>query len=648
MISTQRIVYCPNPQCNSPINPMGEAVCASCHTPLVYRYLWAIDSGVGDWEVGDKIAQRYEVISRNIWLDTQPGLLAEIPEELSTEITRYLSLYPQRLHIPQVYGLVEYPESADTDILLLENVPIDDNGNLYPAITKAWGKAKGVRQVYWLWQILQLWQPLSELGVADSLLRPDNLRVEGWRVRLLELHPSDGILSLQQLGESWSPLIGAAKSQVSSGLQKIVQQMLTGEGDFESISTQLNQLLLTTAAHLPLTIKVAGATDVGVESTQNEDTCFLTAEDSIEDSLLTHLAIVCDGIGGHEGGEVASKLALQSVKLQIRALLGEVAQQGDIVPPELLQQQIEASLRVVNNLICNANDEQKRQGKERMGTTMVIALQVPQQLETASGWRGENAHELYLVNVGDSRAYWITNNYCQLLTVDDDVVGREVRLQRSLYRPALQRDDATALTQALGAKDGEFLHPQIQRLIVEEDGILLLCSDGLSDNNLVEKYWRDYAQPILTGKILPEDAVRQWIHLANRENGDDNISVVLTHYRVSPDYPVQVIPTPATEEGQMVTQQEEISTFAESTQALLDLGVEEEEVASEPTPTSTSTATVNKPKKKRWLLWVGLLVLLLGGTGVGLFAWWRFYPQSFQDFCRRFPNRLEMFCSPEE
>ncbi|MHC5830810.1 MAG: PP2C family protein-serine/threonine phosphatase, partial [Nostoc sp.] len=110
--------------------------------------------------------------------------------------------------------------------------------------------------------------------------------------------------------------------------------------------------------------------------------------------------------------------------------------------------------------------------------------------------QSNNTHELYLANVGDSRAYWITRNYCQLLTVDDNVATREVRLAQSLYRKALLRADASALTQALGTKDAESLRLKVQRLIVEEDGILLLCSDGLSDNNWVEQSWQNYAIPV--------------------------------------------------------------------------------------------------------------------------------------------------------
>ncbi len=154
-------------------------------------------------------------------------------------------------------------------------------------------------------------------------------------------------------------------------------------------------------------------------------------------------------------------------------------------------QQLEASVRVVNNLIANHNDTQGREDRRRMGTTLVMGLQVPQRLRSASGSLLENSHELYLVNVGDSRAYWITPRYCHKLTVDDDVAVREVRMGRGLYREALQRPDAGALTQALGTRDSEFLHPTVQRFILEEDGLLLLCSDGVSDNELVEQNWAE-------------------------------------------------------------------------------------------------------------------------------------------------------------
>ena len=71
--------------------------------------------------------------------------------------------------------------------MLLDNTPIDETGKLFPSIDQSWTTVSPTRQVYWLWQLWQLWRPLKEQGVATSLLVPENLRVEGWRVRLRSL-----------------------------------------------------------------------------------------------------------------------------------------------------------------------------------------------------------------------------------------------------------------------------------------------------------------------------------------------------------------------------------------------------------------------------------------------------------------------------
>jgi len=629
---------------------MGDSVCASCQTPLVHRYLWATGSLSAQISLGTKVADRYEVISQQIWLDTQPGLPPDVPEELPKEIIPYLQLCQERLHLPQAYGFATYLEGDATDILLLENVPIDETGHIYPTIVEAWEQATAVRQVYWLWQILQLWTPLSELGLSRSLLVVDNLRVQGWCVRLLELYqtPTSEKVSLQNLGQCWQFWVASAKTSVAKELQNIVQQMCETEVELEAINIQLNSLLLASAAELPLYLKVAGSTDIGPVMVQNEDACYPNAFSNLDELLLPHLSIVCDGIGGHEGGEVASQLAVESVKLQIRALLAEVTQQTVLVSPELLQEQLEASLRVVNNVICARNNEQKRQGRERMATTLVMAVQVPQRVHTTAGWQSDNAHELYLANVGDSRAYWITRNYCQLLTVDDDVATREVRFARSLYRQALLRPDATALTQALGTRDAESLRLKVQRFIVEEDGILLLCSDGLSENNWVEQSWQDYAKPLLAGQITVEDAVRNWINLANIKNGRDNTSVVLTYCRVSPEYlaPVTPVPPPVEIIEVQLQEEEELqepTSFTESSQALLDLDILEEPLTTPEIPPTL----IEKPHwGKRWVFLGGVLALLVGGTSLGLFAWWQINPQGFQQMCRQLPQGVQPVCPP--
>ena len=642
MISTQRIVYCTNPHCTDPVNTVGNRLCANCFTPLVYQYVWAVDTKKNNLEPGEKIASRYEVISPQIWLDTQPIVIPEVLEKLPNNVLPYLRLHQYRLHVPHVYGFTQTRQNSEDNILLLENAPIDDKGSLYPAITDVWEHSTAVRQVYWLWQILELWQPLSELGVAASLLVPENLRVQGWCVRLLELIENTNAPSLQQLGECWRPIVAISHTKVNSPLKKLVKQMCSGVVDFEAISNQLNQLLLSAAAELPLTLKVFGITDKGEQLTRNEDNCFPTISDSKEDSLLPKVSLVCDGIGGHEGGEVASRLAVQSIKLQIKALLAEVAQQAEIVSPDLLKQQIEASLRVVNNLICSANNQQKREKRERMATTLVMSVQIPQSVATTANWRSENACELYLASVGDSRAYWITRNYCQLLTVDDDVAKREVIHGRSLYRKALQRPDATALTQALGTKEGEFLHPQISRFILEEDGILLLCSDGLSDNNLIEHYWRDYTLPVLTGEISPQEAADSLMKLANQTNGHDNISVVITHCRVIPDYLAIVSPKASDIEVLEGETEQPEQQLAESSQALLDLRLSDDE----PVTNNPPAPAKKKPKRNPIVLLFVLLLLLIGGTALALLASWLIQPKSFNTTCKQLPEQVRGVCPP--
>ncbi|MEB3338673.1 MAG: PP2C family serine/threonine-protein phosphatase, partial [Leptolyngbyaceae bacterium] len=504
MSSSQPLIACPNVACTNPLNALGQMVCETCQTPLLYRYLRATGTAAAQIAVQTQVAERYYVIAPQIWLDLQPRFLAEAPETLPEEIMPYGSLYPQRLHIPRVYGFCQSDPESQLNILLLENVPLDAGGQPFPTLRAAWSQATAVRQVYWLWQILQMWTPRLGLKVASSLLVADNLRVEGWRVRLQELFadpqtippteaahflltPLAELPSLQALANSWQPLIQTAQATLSQPLQALWEQLQDPSATLPLISAQLNQLLLEQAALLPLQTQVTGASDVGMQRSHNEDTCFPTLEDLPETNvpsrnpLIPHWTIVCDGIGGHEGGEIASQLAVRSLKLQVQALLTEVAEQKEPVAPDLLMEQLEASIRVVNNLIAAQNDAQGRESRQRMGTTLVMALQLPQAIRTPTGLG--NTHELYLAHVGDSRAYWITERYCHQLTVDDDVTTREARLGRALYREALQRPDAGSLTQALGTRDGEQLHLTLQRFIIEEDGLLLLCSDGLSDNN---------------------------------------------------------------------------------------------------------------------------------------------------------------------
>jgi protein phosphatase len=637
------------------------------------RYLWATGIAAKYIPVKEIVRNRYQVVAPRIWQDLRPELSPEMPEQLDGNFFPYMHLYPQRLHTPEVYGVCQLKESVpESTVILLENVPLDADGELYPSLSSMWGTASAVRQVYWLWQILELWIPLSELGVASSLFVEENLRVEGWRVRLLELlsdaveyteqelssfsngsegNTKDTRLSetssavstatispprkatLQQLGQSWQSLSSKAAPPVASRLEAIVQELQTENVSLKAIALKLNQLLLEQAARQPLRLRVGGATDSGVRHEHNEDNCYPLNSDLPQDlslprdPLIPHFSIICDGIGGHEGGEVASQLAVESVKLQVRGLLAELAEDPELMTPELVSQHLSAIIRVANNLIVSRNDEQQRESRRRMATTLTLALQLPQIVQLPDG--EGNAHELYIASVGDSRAYWITPRYCQQLTVDDDVSTREVRMGRSLYRKTLQRPDAKALTQAVGTKDAELLRPTVRRFILEEDGLLLLCSDGLSDNDWIDELCENYPRDIESGKLSLEAAAQSLMDLANQKNGHDNISVVLTYCAVSPQYPA-------------VLNLGEFSLGNNSYALNLDteFTAYSQEGEQEKPVTSKESALVVAKQQGEWLKTVlgivGVFLILLS-AGAALFtAQWLINPDGFSQMWERF------------
>ncbi|MBE9076636.1 protein phosphatase 2C domain-containing protein [Romeria aff. gracilis LEGE 07310] len=539
---------------------MGEA---ETKYPLK-QYVWALSQGARQVPIGHLVDGRYRVVAPSVWLDTQAERLPKLPQAIPNFVQPYLKAYPYQLHVPRVYGICHQESGAA--VLLLDNVPIDRLGDLQPGIAQVWETTTPFRQVYWLWQILSLWQPLQTLGVATSLLKPDNIRIEGWRIRLIALTGQGNQPPLSRLAEVWLSWLPTAAPEIAIELEAICTAMQTGPPDLKPIKARLNRLLLTQATPLTLQLQVAGNTSAGPQQPRNEDACYPSRDEIRRASaadlpLLPRLAIVCDGVGGHEGGEVASQMAVRSLQLQFRSLLTEMAEQNGPMAPDLVIGQIEAAIRIANNLIATQNDQQGRTDRQRMGTTLVLALQLPQRIETAQGW--EEVNELYIVHAGDSRAYWITPEYCQQLTVDDDIAGREVTAGRSFYATARQQPNAEALTQAVGTRDYRFLKPHIQRLILDEDGVLLLCSDGLSDNRRVEESWANYVG-LVVKKIVPlSAAVDSWIELANQRNGHDNVAVVLMSCQVASE---EMPPEPI---SLMMPQPQSLDDFTAASRALL-------------------------------------------------------------------------------
>ncbi|PSN19782.1 serine/threonine protein phosphatase [filamentous cyanobacterium CCP5] len=568
-------------------------------------YLWAVGEGVAAKSPNQLIEGRYRVVAPHIWIDTQPEKRPPFPDELPAAAVPYLSAHPHRLHVPGLQGVIG--QSAANSILLLENAPLHPrSGELFPAITDLWIDASPLQQSQWLWQIWSLWSALQPLGVASSLLDLPNLRIEGWRLRLRELALDTTPPTLSDLAAAWQPLAQDASPRLrwwyppgTEGPSHLLDLLvdLNNPAQAESFGDRLNQLVLQQATSLRVRITTAGGTDAGPDLPRNEDACF--PDGTAAPDLSPRLAIVCDGVGGHSGGDLASNLAVQSLQLQLKGLLSEAFSQSELLPPAIVTEQIEAVLRIVNDVINYQNDAQGRVGRQRMGTTIAMAVVVPQSLQTEQGW--VQVEEVYIAHVGDSRAYWITPDYCHLLTVDDDIAGREVSSGRQPLPLAKERPDAGALTQALGTRSAEHLQPHIQRFILVETGVLLLCSDGLSDNNRVEEGWANYIGLMVKSIVSLEASVATWLQLANQKNGHDNSSVVLMFAQTSQK------PT-----GR------ELATQADLLQSSLTPSAEALLYGEQRLEDSPVSAAPSRRRPPLWVWGVAVVIILAGMLG----GWW--------------------------
>ena len=528
MQNDRPILQCANFFCQA-LNLESHQFCHKCRSPLIKRYLWAVGSGL-ETVTSELVGDRYLLKTSQILLDTKPGSPPESPTEIPASWEVYLRLSPFRLHVPQIYGRVTAPRSTAT-LLLLEDAAIYPDGaklksgtelagSLMPKLTSLWAESDSLRQLNWLWQIAQLWEPFCRENVASTLLNSDLLRVDASFVRLLDLQPDKETPDLNQLGQLWEQWQQGAAVAIADFLTQLCQQMIQGQiRTADQLLERLDQGVAHYGQGQTRTIQIATSSDQGPSRQSNEDACYPASGSHLSfkvgaSNSANSLVIVCDGIGGHEGGEVASGLAIATLQAQTEALLLE--REPDVAT---LVSGLEQAALAANDVISQRNDREHRQERQRMGTTVVMAL--------------AHAHELLVNHVGDSRAYRVTRTGCYQVTLDDDVASREVRLGYALYRDALRQPSSGSLVQALGMSSSNFLHPTVQRFVLDEDCVFLLCSDGLSDHDRVDECWEDEIVPILDGVVDLATASRRLVEIANTRNGHDNVTVGLVYCQVT-------------------------------------------------------------------------------------------------------------------
>ena len=242
-------------------------------------------------------------------------------------------------------------------------------------------------------------------------------------------------------------------------------------------------------------IEIASLTDVGLQRANNEDSYLYWEPVSDADfQRKGRLAVIADGMGGYEGGQEASRLAIETVRHVYDAGFS-----GD--PQETLLQ-----------ALTTAHETIQRYGEEHpqfqgMGTTCTAMSIV--------------ANELFFAHVGDSRLYLLRDTSVSRLTRDHSYVGRLVESGIVRSEDAETHPQRHILTAALGS--GREVLPDIPPLPValQEGDTLVLCTDGLW-SLVPESELRRIAQ-----SNPPQQACNELVNLALERGGPDNITVLV-------------------------------------------------------------------------------------------------------------------------
>ena len=243
--------------------------------------------------------------------------------------------------------------------------------------------------------------------------------------------------------------------------------------------------------------KVGMLTDVGQVRTVDEDS-ILVADLSFgvnSKSSNFHLLVVADGMGGHAKGEEASKIALSAIS---RSVISELV--NDTPFTKLLEQGIQ-----------NANQDildytTRNPESSGMGTTSVCAI--------------VEGNAVHLANVGDSRAYVISDDEIRRVTKDHSFVQSLVDQGKITEAESREHPQKNVITKAVGI--GTSIEADTMRLTLDSDESLLLCCDGV-----IAHLPDDDIHKIIRDSPDPQTACQEIVDMANERGGSDNISLII-------------------------------------------------------------------------------------------------------------------------
>ena len=252
-------------------------------------------------------------------------------------------------------------------------------------------------------------------------------------------------------------------------------------------------------------LRAAAMTDVGRVREHNEDS--VLAVEYVRESLIepaqSHLFVVADGMGGAEAGEVASAIAVETIRSYVEGQLetarGEVKNVSELLTGALE----EANSKIIEYVASHPESR-------GMGSTGVCAIVTP--ADAAVAW------------VGDSRGYLMEGAALRQVTKDHSLVARLVEIGQITAEEALTHEHKNVITRSLGARQSGPAGAEAIASKLKRGDKLLLCSDGLTAH-VMDNQIRD----ILGRNADPFDAARELIAAANAGGGTDNISVIVVY-----------------------------------------------------------------------------------------------------------------------
>jgi serine/threonine protein phosphatase PrpC len=240
-------------------------------------------------------------------------------------------------------------------------------------------------------------------------------------------------------------------------------------------------------------MKTGAATDIGLTRMMNQDSYYCSS--GVEDPCLF---IVADGMGGHNGGEIASRTSVDTIK----AFVQDNYQKAEYQRDRLLM--IKEAMNKANSVIYSRSMEDP--DLRGMGTTLTMAV-----------IEGER---LYIGHIGDSRMYLLRNGECQKLTEDHSLVAQLIKNGSISPEEGENHPQKNVITRALGIETEAEI--DLDTLMLQQGDTLLLCTDGLTNMLDLEDIIG-----ICSSGDSPQSISEALVEEANNKGGRDNVTAIV-------------------------------------------------------------------------------------------------------------------------